>query len=89
MEPARTCVGCRQRDARAALLRLVARDGAIVPDQNASLPGRGAWVHRDRDCVEAAIRRRAFGRALRMTGELDVSALATFWIDPDPSDRTG
>jgi len=58
------------------MLRLVARDGAIVPDQNATLPGRGAWVHRDRDCVEAAIRRRAFGRALRVDAELDASALA-------------
>ncbi|HWK21243.1 MAG TPA: YlxR family protein [Microbacteriaceae bacterium] len=89
MVPARTCVGCRRRDTRAALLRLVARDGAIVPDEHAILPGRGAWVHRDRECVEAAVRRRAFGRAFRTGAGLDASALARLWIEPDPSDRTG
>jgi len=71
------------------MLRLVARDGAIVPDQNAILPGRGAWVHRDRDCVEAAIRRHAFKRAFKTNGELDASALAGLWIESDPFDRTG
>ncbi|MEZ5189928.1 MAG: YlxR family protein [Schumannella sp.] len=30
-------------------------------------PGRGAWLHPDPGCVEQAIRRRAFGRALRAT----------------------
>jgi len=65
MEPARTCLGCRSRDDRSALLRVVARDGRVVPDQSASLPGRGAWVHPRLTCVEAAVKRRAFGRALR------------------------
>ena len=65
MEPARTCLGCRSRDDRSALLRVVARDGRVVPDQSASLPGRGAWVHPTAACVEAAVKRRAFGRALR------------------------
>lgn len=71
------------------MLRLVARDGTIVPDQNAILPGRGAWVHRDRACVEGAIQRRAFGRAFKTGGLLDTSALAAFRIEPDPFDRTG
>jgi len=71
------------------MLRLVERGGAIVPDQNATLPGRGAWVHRDRDCVEAAIRRHAFRRAFKTGGDLDTSDLAKLWIESDPSDRTG
>jgi uncharacterized protein len=73
MEPVRTCLGCRQRDDRSALLRVVARDGQVVADVAASMPGRGAWVHPTRDCIETAIRRRAFGRALRVTGDLDTS----------------
>jgi predicted RNA-binding protein YlxR (DUF448 family) len=36
-----------------------------VADVTASLPGRGAWVHPDPGCVDAAVRRKAFGRALR------------------------
>ncbi|MBF4561840.1 YlxR family protein [Microbacterium sp. VKM Ac-2870] len=71
MEPVRTCVGCRARVACSTLLRVVERDGVLVPDEKAVLPGRGAWVHDTSACVDAAIRRRAFGRALRVSGPLD------------------
>lgn len=71
MEPVRTCVGCRARAPRSALLRVVAVDSSLVADERASLPGRGAWVHETRECVDAALRRRAFVRALRVTGPLD------------------
>jgi uncharacterized protein len=49
------------------LLRIVARDGRAVVDAAARLPGRGAWVHPVSECIQNAIRRRAFGRALRLT----------------------
>jgi predicted RNA-binding protein YlxR (DUF448 family) len=49
------------------LLRFVARDGRVVVDTAARLPGRGAWVHPVSGCIENAIRRKAFGRALRET----------------------
>ncbi len=71
MVPVRTCVGCRARAPRSTLLRVVAVDSTLVPDERASMPGRGAWVHETRECVDAAIRRRAFVRALRVSGPLD------------------
>ena len=74
MEPVRTCLGCRQRAPRSSLVRVVARDGRAVVDTAARLPGRGAWVHPDSGCIENAIRRRAFGRALRVA-ELDTTHL--------------
>ncbi|MBN9178354.1 MAG: YlxR family protein [Microbacterium sp.] len=77
MEAVRTCVGCRARAPRSALLRVVQRDGVLVADEKAVLPGRGAWVHDTDACVAAALRRRAFGRALRVTGALDTSAWDT------------
>ncbi|WP_434811726.1 YlxR family protein [Microbacterium sp. bgisy189] len=77
MEPVRTCVGCRARAPRPSLLRVVAHDGVLVPDERAVLPGRGAWVHDTESCVDAAIRRRAFGRALRVSGPLSDQALVT------------
>jgi predicted RNA-binding protein YlxR (DUF448 family) len=49
----------------------VAIDSTLVPDERASLPGRGAWVHETHECVDAALRRRAFVRALRVSGPLD------------------
>lgn len=90
MIPARTCLGCRRRDELSALLRMVERDGVVIPDPKATLPGRGAWVHRNRECVESAVRRRAFGRAFRTTGSLDVDAvIAAVGTDPTAQERTG
>ncbi|QAY60745.1 YlxR family protein [Microbacterium protaetiae] len=75
MEPVRTCVGCRQRSARSALLRVVAIDSHLVPDERATMPGRGAWVHDTYPCLDAALRRRAFVRALRVSGPLDAQTI--------------
>jgi hypothetical protein len=46
---------------------VVARDGRVVVDTAARLPGRGAWVHPVSGCVQNAIQRKALGRALRVT----------------------
>jgi len=75
MEPVRTCLGCRQRDIRSSLVRVVARDGEAVVDQSATLPGRGAWVHPTSECITTAIQRKAFGRALRTEGVLGTEGL--------------
>ena len=75
MEAVRTCVGCRARAPRSALLRVVSIDSVLVPDERASMLGRGAWVHETRECVEKAIRRRAFVRALRVSGPLDTQTI--------------
>jgi len=62
-------------------VRIVARwDGSeqltrIVPDLGETLPGRGAHLHPDARCLDQAKRRRAFGRALRVEGPLDLSPI--------------
>jgi uncharacterized protein len=73
-------VGCRSRATQSALLRVVAvGDGTgvdtprLTPDPDRRLPGRGASVHPDPRCVDLADKRRAFPRALRLTGPLDVT----------------
>ena len=66
MDSARTCLGCRVRADKSSLLRVVARDGEVTPDPSASLPGRGGWVHPTLECIEIAVKRKAFGRALRV-----------------------
>lgn len=57
------------------LLRVVVREGAAVPDVRRVLPGRGANLHPDVACLALAERRRAFPRALRVPGLLDLSAV--------------
>jgi predicted RNA-binding protein YlxR (DUF448 family) len=43
----------------------------LIPDPRRRLPGRGAWLHPDLECLGRAERRSAFPRALRVPGPLD------------------
>ncbi|MEO6882258.1 MAG: YlxR family protein [Mycobacteriaceae bacterium] len=73
--PERTCVGCRERAPAAGLLRVVVRGTDLVPDPRRRLPGRGASLHLDEECLTSAERRRAFTRALRVPGPLDLGTV--------------
>ncbi|WP_212808597.1 YlxR family protein [Micromonospora endophytica] len=93
--PERTCVGCRQRVPASELLRIVAVEDeaglALRPDPIRRLPGRGANMHPDPACFAQAVRRRAFGRALRLAGVPDDGALAEYLTrqPPRPATRSG
>lgn len=89
------CLGCRQRADRSVLLRVVAAevDGvwSVVPDPRHRLAGRGASLHRDPDCLELAVRRRAFARALRSAVALDPAPVRDHLAagrppEPEPSE---
>jgi predicted RNA-binding protein YlxR (DUF448 family) len=71
-------VGCRERAAKTELLRIVAIEDECVPDLRGTLPGRGAYVHPALVCLDLAVRRRAFVRALRAPGALDTTALRQY-----------
>jgi predicted RNA-binding protein YlxR (DUF448 family) len=82
--PVRTCIGCRKRELAAELLRMAAVSSvngqyAVTVDTAGRHPGRGAWLHPDPRCLSAAIRRRAFVRALRIAGSPDTSAVAEYF----------
>ncbi len=64
--PERTCVGCRRKGPKWDLVR-VSRlpDGRVEVDPDYRLPGRGAYVCYNEDCVLAARKRRALNRTLR------------------------
>lgn len=64
-QPIRTCIGCRARDARAAMLRVVARNGELRLDREKRLEGRGAYLHARQVCVDAFARRGGFVRSLK------------------------
>jgi len=64
-EPVRTCLGCRTRDVRSALVRVVAREGTLAIDRAGRLGGRGAYFHVRDACVETFARRGGFVRSLR------------------------
>ncbi|MGN6762410.1 MAG: YlxR family protein [Leifsonia sp.] len=75
MESVRTCVGCRSRAPRSSLLRIVAQNSELVVDPSATRPGRGAWLHPVDECLDLALKRRAFGRALRVEGTLGTATI--------------
>ena len=76
--PIRTCVGCRRRDARALLVRVVARNGCLEADPRGALAGRGAHVHPVAECLEQANARKAWTRALKVAGPLTDTALRDY-----------
>ena len=88
--PVRTCVGCRKRARASELLRVVAVARSvdqfgdelifIEPDPVRIRLGRGAHVHPDPACLALAERRRAFGRALRVSGVVDTGPLAALLV---------
>ncbi len=87
--PVRTCIGCRRRDEQRQLLRVVGiqvkangsgtTQTSVQPDPDRVEHGRGAYVHATHECVQAAQQRRAFGRALRVSGMPDTHAVIG-WI---------
>ena len=82
---ARTCVGCRRRDVRSALLRVVAdwsdtgeNVARVVADPRLRLSGRGAWLHPTPECLDLAAGKKAFGRALRVKALPDLAAVSEY-----------
>ncbi|GAA1822445.1 YlxR family protein [Microlunatus capsulatus] len=76
-QPVRTCVGCRRKAGKSELVRLVWQQSVVV-DPAQREHGRGAYLHPGPDCVALAVKRRALGRALRVTG-VDPEVLARRW----------
>ncbi|WP_366938075.1 YlxR family protein [uncultured Actinomyces sp.] len=81
--PRRTCVGCREVATPNELLRCVYSEalGSVVSDPRRSMPGRGAWIHPRQSCLDRAVKKKAFNRALRLPGSrsrvsfsIDISA---------------
>ena len=74
--PVRTCIGCRRARVKRALLRVARTPEGVRFDPDARLPGRGAYLCPDPDCIAAARRRGAspLRRALKGSAEADVTA---------------
>lgn len=75
----RMCVGCRNRESTEHLVRIVSVDRQATVDLTRSAPGRGAYLHRNQECIQNAVSRKQLSRALRVTGEIDCSALTNLY----------
>jgi predicted RNA-binding protein YlxR (DUF448 family) len=64
--PQRTCVVCRTVRPRRDLVRIVRTpEGAVMLDEKGKRNGRGAYLCRQRSCLEAALKQRQLERALK------------------------
>ena len=58
---------------------------AVTPDPTRSAPGRGAHLHPTTGCYDLAVRRKAFGRALRVPAGLSTAPVAQHLHDDGSS----
>ncbi len=71
--PERTCVGCRTVRPKMEMVRVVRQpDGTVDIDTGGKMPGRGAYVCPDVNCLDEAVKRKALERALRVPVDPDV-----------------
>lgn len=66
----RTCIGCREKNEKRELFRIVAstNDGVIF-DSNQKEEGRGAYICKNKECFEKAKKKKALSRALKTNVE--------------------
>ena len=63
--PMRMCVSCRERFAKKELIRVVATpDGQTVIDPTGRMPGRGAYVCHNPECMKKALEKQGFDKGL-------------------------
>jgi predicted RNA-binding protein YlxR (DUF448 family) len=65
--PRRTCVACRETDAKRGLIRLVRTpEGTVEVDPTGKRNGRGAYLCARMSCWRRGVNERVLGRALRL-----------------------
>ena len=63
--PIRTCVVCREKASKRALVRVVRTDSGVQLDPSGKLDGRGAYLCERESCWERAVTTDVLNKALR------------------------
>jgi len=61
----RTCTGCNEKKDKKELIRIVINNDEILVDETGKLPGRGAYICDNIECLEKAIKTRRLERTLK------------------------
>ena len=62
--PVRMCVACREGRPKKELVRVVATEQGLIPDETGKAHGRGAYICPDVACLDKAQKTKAFDRML-------------------------
>ena len=65
MLPLRKCVACNKMVEKDGLFRVVKLDGKVALDLTLKAQGRGAYVCRNKNCVDMALKKKSFNRSLK------------------------
>ena len=71
----RTCVGCNKKDEKNKLIRIIQKNGDLIIDHKNLLGSRGANLHQSLECLNWAIKTKAFHKALKLSGALNLSLI--------------
>jgi uncharacterized protein len=64
--PQRKCIACQDRDAKKQLIRIVKdKEGKIFLDPAGKANGRGAYICKDIECLQKAIKSKGLNRAFK------------------------
>ncbi len=71
--PERTCIGCNEKKDKSNLLRIVkSSDGNINIDNTGKLNGRGAYICKNIDCLEKAMKSKRLEKSFKMKIDLGI-----------------
>ena len=86
--PLRQCVGCREMKPKKELIRVVrSPEGAVSLDFKGKLPGRGAYVCPQADCLARARKSRALERAFEIALPPEVYEALELQMKEVPADE--
>lgn len=81
--PQRTCVGCRQVNAKRSLTRIVRTPEGVRIDPDGKLSGRGAYIHNAQTCWQSALKQ-SLARALKTQITAEEMAVLTEYSESLP-----
>ena len=65
--PQRKCIACQDRDSKKGLIRIVkTKENQIFLDPTGKANGRGAYICKDAQCLQKAIKSKALNRAFKI-----------------------
>jgi len=64
--PHRKCVGCMSIKPKKELLRIVRTDKEIFIDSKQKMPGRGAYICKDLECLKLAMKKKGLEKSLKV-----------------------
>lgn len=87
--PQRTCIACRTTDAKRGLVRIVrGTDGSVQVDETGKKSGRGAYLCRNTECWDKALKSKMLEYALKTAISLeDKATLQAYAVSLRNEDR--